>query len=262
MRVNQLYYISFLLLTFTFIAGCTGPVEETTQVETSTKKILCSTFPIYLFALNVADGVEGVEVQLLIPADMGCPHNYSLTTQNMNQIAEADVLVINGQGMEEFLGKPVERANPEIKILDSSVDMVEMLEYSSDELSEDDPSHDHAHDHSHDHQHSGINPHFFSSPRQAAIIVSTIARELGEQFPQSAGKFRANADKYAASLQELHIELTDAVDSLTEKRVAALHDIFAYLARDAGLEIVTVIQSHSGQESLRSKNALCDRESS
>ena len=74
-------------------------------------RILASTFPMYQIVRNITQGVDGVEVELMIPAQMGCPHDYALTPQDMTKLARAEVLVINGLGLEEFLGAPVRKAN-------------------------------------------------------------------------------------------------------------------------------------------------------
>ena len=92
--------------------------------------VLCTTFPIHLIARNVAQGRAGVDLQLMLPAGMGCPHDYALTPQDMRKLAAADVLVVNGLGLEEFLGAPVRTANPDIETIDSSAGIQDLLEYA------------------------------------------------------------------------------------------------------------------------------------
>lgn len=102
-------------------------------------EVLCTTFPIYQITRNVAQGRDGVNVELLLPASLGCPHHYSLTPQDMHKLARADVLVVNGLGMEEFLGAPVKKANPRVRVVDSSAGIEGILPYVG--------SGDHAHEH-------------------------------------------------------------------------------------------------------------------
>jgi ABC-type Zn uptake system ZnuABC Zn-binding protein ZnuA len=92
--------------------------------------VACTTFPIYNITRNITEGREGVSVELMLPASLGCPHDYALTPQDMLTLARADVLVVNGHGMEEFLGAPVEKANPSIRIIDSSEGITNLIEYS------------------------------------------------------------------------------------------------------------------------------------
>lgn len=93
-------------------------------------EVLCTMFPMYQIAQNVAQGRDGTKVALLLPASLGCPHHYSLTPQDMQKLARADVLVVNGLGMEEFFGAPVKRANPRLVVVDSSKGIEELLPYS------------------------------------------------------------------------------------------------------------------------------------
>lgn len=94
------------------------------------KNVLCTTFPIYQITRNVVQGRTKVSVDLMLPAQLGCPHDYALTPQDMRKLAKADVLVVNGLGMEEFLGAPVERANADLVIIDSSAGIQNTLQYT------------------------------------------------------------------------------------------------------------------------------------
>lgn len=95
------------------------------------RNVLVTTFPIYQIVRNVTQNRKSLKVDLMLPSQMGCPHDYMLTPQDMQKLALADILVTNGLGMEEFLGAPVEKANPAIKVIDSSVGIKEILQYSS-----------------------------------------------------------------------------------------------------------------------------------
>ena len=59
--------------------------------------------PTYLATLNVAKDADGVMVQNLSQPSTGCLHDYTLTTEDMKNLSKADVLVINGAGMEGYL---------------------------------------------------------------------------------------------------------------------------------------------------------------
>lgn len=56
----------------------------------------------------------------MLPAQAGCPHDYALTPQDMSKLAQADILVLNGLGLEAFLGSPSARAQKELHTIDSS----------------------------------------------------------------------------------------------------------------------------------------------
>ena len=83
-------------------------------------RVLTSFLPIHLFTVNVVGGAPGVRVDMMLPASLGCPHDYALTPADVKKIAAADLFVVNGLGMEDFIGIPVRKANPRIRIVDSA----------------------------------------------------------------------------------------------------------------------------------------------
>jgi zinc/manganese transport system substrate-binding protein/zinc transport system substrate-binding protein len=239
------------------------------------RTILCTTFPIYQFTRNVAEGSASVSVNLLLPAEMGCPHDYALTPRDMAKIADADMLIINGLGMEEFMGKPVEQANPAILIVDSSLGIEELIqdddhrhdadhhhdgehhhhddhdhdgEHHEHEHDDGDRNHEERHDHEHaHHHHHGLDPHLYTSPALAARIVENIAARLCLFDPDGVGIYAANGNAYAQRLRALSGEMKEAAGQFANSRIIEPHGAFDYLCRDLGVEIVARLQPH-GQE--------------
>ncbi len=213
--------------------------------------VLCTTFPIYQLTRNVAQGREGIHLQLMIPSTMGCPHQYALTPQDMRKLAEADLLVINGLGMEEFLGAPVEAANPTLPLLDSSDGIAHLLHYTNDEeAGHHEAEEDHPHDpeaEDHLHHHEGVNPHVYVSPRMSGQIALNIAEGLSKSDPEGSFLYARNAQAYAAKMNSLATDMIALGKTLKNNRIVEPHGVFDYLARDMGVEVVAVMQAH-GQE--------------
>lgn len=188
-------------------------------------KVLASTFPVYQITRNITEGYAGVDVELMIPATLGCPHDYSLTPGDMKKIAAADVLVINGLGLEEFLGAPVDRANPTIKIIDSSSGVENALPEEGG--------------------HGGVNAHIFTSPTISAQMAQRIAYGLADADVRGARTFFDNARKYGERMKALAQKVSVTSRKLAFNRVVTGHDAFAYLAQDAGLVVVAVVGEHT-----------------
>ena len=189
-------------------------------------RVLAATFTMQQFTRNVTSGVEGVQVEPLLSAGLGCPHDYVLTPQDMRKLERADVLVVNGLGLEEFIGAPLFKSG-RLKVIDSSRGVEGPLNYAGAQTP---------------------NPHLFASPLRAARIVVHIAAELSRIYPQGEAAFTANAKAYAAKLEALAADLKAAAGRLKNRRIVTQHGVFDYFARDAGLEIVAVIQAHAGTE--------------
>lgn len=255
-----------LLLICTLLASLfvvSGAVAAEAKV-----RVLATTYPVYLITRAVTQSSPDVQVDLLIPAQTGCPHDYALTPRDMQKLAKARIVVINGLGLEAFLEKPLAAAG-KFTVVDSSKGVKAIVE-DHDEDQHAAPGgaeaahkdgHDHAatakgheagqesgqeagHDHGteHGHDHGGVNPHAFASPMQAAIMARNIGRGLAAAEPVAAKNCPEAAEAYAARLETVGKRLAAVGANATNKNVVALHDGMAYLVRDAGLNLVDVIQ--------------------
>ncbi|MTJ93021.1 MAG: zinc ABC transporter substrate-binding protein [Desulfovibrio sp.] len=225
-------------------------------------RVLATTYPVYLITRAVTQSSPDVQVDLLIPAQTGCPHDYALTPKDMQKLAKARIVVINGLGLEAFLEKPLAAAG-KITVVDSSKGVNAIAEDhdegqhaahgNAEAAHKDDHApaaaakgheaeHGHGHGNEHGHDHGGVNPHAFASPIQAAIMARNIGRELAAAEPLAAKNCPETAEAYAAKLEALGKRLAAVGANAANKNVVALHDGMAYLVRDAGLNLVDVIQ--------------------
>jgi zinc transport system substrate-binding protein len=205
------------------------------KAEEKPVNVLCSFFPVYLFTKNVVGDAPGVTVALMLPASKGCPHGYDLTPGDGKRIAEADVVVLNGGGLEEFDEKKIRRFSPTAKIIDSVKGMT---------LADAECCHDEEEEGAEHHHHeSGKNPHTFTSPLMAAQQVKTIGDELAKADSSRAETYKKNAAAYAAKLEALGKEMKDALPKAKGAKVVTSHEIFQYLAADLGVKVVGEVQS-------------------
>jgi len=215
-RLAAGFFIAFLLACAPS-AGAADPL-----------RVLTSFLPMEIFTRNVVGDTPGVTVESMLPASMGCPHDYALTPGDMKKIASADLFVANGFGMEEFLGEPVRRANPKIRIVETARGVRPIR------MGHDDPG--------------DVNPHTWVSPRNAILQVGEIEKALSAARPAGAGAFRRNADAYVSRLSVLASEFETAAKTFRRRNIVTFHNVFAYLARDLGLTVVGEIETAPGQE--------------
>jgi ABC-type Zn uptake system ZnuABC Zn-binding protein ZnuA len=194
-------------------------------------RVLTSFLPMYLFTKNVVGDAPGVQVDMMLPASLGCPHDYALTPADMKKIAAADLFVVNGLGMEEFIGAPVRKANPKVKVIESGAAVVPIRAAAGDA-----------------HGHGDVNPHSWVSPRNAILQVRAIEKALAAASPGNAALFRTNADGYVKRLETLASEFDAASGRFRNRSIVTFHNVFDYLARDLGLTVVGEIESVPGQE--------------
>jgi len=205
-------------------------------------RILCTILPVYLLTLNVVGQVPDVEVKLLLPPHQGCPHNYDLTPGDLKNLSRADVIVVNGLGMETFLENFIREKKGKIFMIEGAGKIEPIREEPRSSRLRKTPEktgHDHA---------GEINGHAWVSPEKAAVMVRTIAEGLAGKDSDRGREFQENGRQYARRLEELGKELKEVVSRATNKKIIAFHDILDYLARDTGLQVVAVIESQLGVE--------------
>lgn len=259
--MNRLWMVGALAVSI-LVGGCTPAPSPSADGQV---RVLCSFFPIYLFTKNIVGDTPGVTVELMLPAQAGCPHDYDLTPDDVKKIAAAEVYVMNGAGLESFGAEEIKKANPRVVIVDSSATVAKIeMEHGDDhghEHAHDDHEH-HDHDHAHHDEHEGhshgheeghhhegnVNPHFFSSPKGAMAQARTIAGELSKIDPAHAKNFADNLAKYEAKLKAVDDQWTESSKGFRRTEIVTMHEVFDYVARDCGLKVVATIYPSAGQE--------------
>ena len=132
--------LSMLLSVLLLLPGCTQAPSGSSQEEGLT--VLATTYPVYLFARTVAQGVEGVTVERLNTGSVSCLHDYTLSVDDMKKIEGADVIAMNGAGLEDFMDDAL--AASSAAVIDCSQG-VALLENADHIHEEGDGGHDHGH---------------------------------------------------------------------------------------------------------------------
>lgn len=214
--------------------------------DDGTIKIVATFYPMYVFTKNVADGAQGVRVMNMASQDVGCLHDYQLKTQDMALLEQANVLVINGGGMEHFVDKVVSLRS-DLSIIDAS-EGIEMLEISH----EDD-------DHGADEEDELFNAHVWLDPKLACLQVEHIADGLCAADPANAGRYRENAMIYTQKLKALNNELLQLLAPLKGQKIVTFHEAFDYFAKAYGLEVAKCVAHEPGEApSTRELAETCD----
>ena len=187
-------------------------------------RIVTSFYPMYVATINITDGVDGVEVHNMTKPQTGCLHDYQLMTEDMKTLENADVFVINGAGMEDFMDKVTEQQK-KLKVVDASRGI---------KLIHDDEE--------------GDNPHVWLSVTDAIAQVRNIADQLKEADPAHADAYEKNAAVYIEKLTALKTEMHAALDNVPHKDIVTFHEAFPYFAEEFNLNIIGVVEREPGTE--------------
>lgn len=215
-----------LLLSFVLLSGCARRVP---QQEGGTLHILATTYPIYLFTTAVVGDAEGVEVELLVNSQTSCLHDYTLTVKNMKAIEQADVIIMNGAGLEDFMADALAQSDATVIDCSESVQLLPTLEHEG-------------HD-GHDHEEE-YDPHYWMAPHQAGQVAESIANGLAAFHEDRAGTYRANAGAALDSLSQIDPFYRNIV--YPAYPLITFHDGFQYFADAYGLDLLKAIEEEEG----------------
>ena len=220
--------LSLLLSGLLLLTACGGGTASTPAPaeDDDTIHILATTYPVYLFTTAVTEGVEWVEVTRLIQEEISCLHDYTLTVNDMKAIEAADVIVMNGVGLEDFMSDAL--ATSDAPVIDCS-EGVELLEAMVHE--------------GHDHD-AEYDPHIWMDEGNVSVMLENITKALSDLDPDHEETYEANR---AAADTALGYD-AEKLSQLSGKPLITFHDGFQYFARATGLDLLKAIEEEEGSE--------------
>lgn len=188
--------------------------------------VVTSFYPVWLLALNLTEGIDGITVVNLAEPATGCLHDYTLQNSDMVALSEADVLLINGAGMESFL-PVVTGAFPDLPVVDASAGIL-LLESDDD---------------------GEVNSHLWLDPQRAVGMAVNLAEGLSRYLPdhnrQISDNLAACRERLLAVDQTIRDELMQ-FDSLPE--VVIFHEAFPYFADACGLPVLLAVDKEPDED--------------
>lgn len=195
--------------------------------------IVTSFYPMYIATSNIVDGVQDVTLSNMTDVQVGCLHDYQMTTKDMNKLEKADAFIINGGGMESFLDKATSSFQ-NLKVINASAGILEECELE-----------EHEHDFEHTHEHDE-NAHVWVSISLYMKQVQNIADGLSKIDVKNASTYQENAKNYIDKLKILKSEMHEKLEGLQKKNIVTFHEAFSYFAEEFDLNIVAVIEREPG----------------
>lgn len=212
--------LNILLL---LLCGCTSQPQA---------QIAATTLPVYEFTARLCDGT-GISVTRLVTESVSCLHDYSLSVRQVKAVEAAELVVISGAGLEEFMHDVLNCAPA---VIDAS-EGIALLGCKED----------HGHDHGHDHHHDE-DPHLWLSPAYAKAMAQNICKGLSARYPGHRNTFEANLTALLSDLDALQSYGESQLAGLSCRELITFHDGFAYFADAFGLSILEAVEEESGSE--------------
>ncbi|MDQ3886870.1 MAG: zinc ABC transporter substrate-binding protein [Actinomycetota bacterium] len=169
---------------------------------------------------NVVKSVAGdaVKVTTLIDSPSADPHSYESTPADAAAVTDADLVVFNGGGYDEFVADILGTLDGK-----RTVNAFELAARGED---------------AHAHGGEGGEHVWYELPAVEAVAAQ-VAEELGALLPEQAETFTANAATFRAKIEAIAARLSVIGQANPGARVVLTEPVASYLIEDAGLTDVT-----------------------
>jgi len=198
----------------------------------ATLKVVATTTVFADIVRNVAG--DRATVISIIPAGAG-PEDYEPKPDDARKLADADLIVSNGVGLDDFLDRLIDAAGEGAAarlVLGEGIPTITVD--------------------------GEANPHFWLDPNLAAThYVPTISAALAKLDPSGAATFTTNANAYVTQVEAMDAanKAKIAAIPVANRKLVTFHDAFPYFAAHYGFEVIGVILANVGQEPTASELA-------
>ncbi len=208
------------------LTGCSA-AEPGSAGASGGLSIVATTTQVADLTRNVVGDTSGATVTQLVKPNQSA-HAYDPSAADLTALGHADVLVINGVGLEEWLGDAIDASGFDGVTIDSSTGISLAVDAAANDKTE------HAGDA------VGSNPHIWTDVANAEAMVSTIETGLSAASPADAAAFAANASDYESRLAALDAWIRANIEQVPadERLLVSNHDAFGYFTTAYGITYV------------------------
>ncbi|WP_230678565.1 metal ABC transporter solute-binding protein, Zn/Mn family [Lacticaseibacillus zhaodongensis] len=197
-----------LLLTLT-LAACRQQSSNSSADKGSTKITVVTSLKVYQEVAAAVLGRYGHASAIIANPNVD-PHDFAVTTDTAKRVADAQVVVTNGLGYDDWLDKLIDSANPKVQHVDVARNVL--------------------------HRADGANEHVFYDPGMMPKLARKLAQQYGKLQPQHRAYFDAQAAAYIKSLRPLQQAIKHHQNS-QQRLVATSEPVFDYALAACGYKI-------------------------
>lgn len=174
-------------------------------------------------------GGDRVEVTTLVGPD-GDAHVYQPSPADAKSVAQANLIVINGVGLEGWFERFIRAsgANPPIVIAAANAKLIASGQQAKEPGA------------AAGHIHGDYDPHAWQDVGNAKTYVAQIEKGLEEADPAGKAAYGANASTYLLKLDALDKDIRAGIATIPQnrRRIITTHDAFGYFARAYGVSFL------------------------
>jgi ABC-type Zn uptake system ZnuABC Zn-binding protein ZnuA len=203
---------------------------DTTETSTRKLNVVTSVSPL----TNIIKNIGGNKIDLtgLVPEGVNS-HTFELVPSDVAKVNGADLVIIDGLGLETNIGNVAEEAhgkNPRLEI----------LKLGDNTLSPD----QWVFDFSFPKENGDPNPHLWLNVGHAMKFANLTREKLTEMDPQNARYYSDNTDRYISLLKKLDEGILQAVQTVPpqNRKLLTFHDSWSYFAARYGMTVIGAVQ--------------------
>lgn len=229
----------FLLLIGMTLAGCADSGEpKNSDVDSGKLQVYTTVYPLQYFTKEI--GKEFVTVETIYPPGSD-EHTFEPSQKDMMNLADSDVFIYVGLGLEGFVNKAIKTLENEDVSFLAAGENIKGLEENGHE-------HDEEEHHDDEHHHGDMDPHVWVDPLYAKDLAEAIKNELIRQLPENKEQFEENYNALASKLEQLHSQFENIAQNAQHKEFIVSHAAYGYWEQRYGLEQISISGLASSSE--------------
>jgi zinc transport system substrate-binding protein len=271
--------MSVLLMTGIILSGCGNQTTTTDNTDDNNNKnevlnIYTTIYPLEDFTKKI--GGDFVHVESILPPNVDA-HSFEPSTKDMMKLANSDLFIYTGAGVEGFADAATESLKNEKVTIVKAADKIELLsvkdnhdhEETAEEESHDsnaqtahEDNHENEHsqeqneqgnDHSQgdeqaeehsqeedEHTHGDNDPHVWLDPNLSIQLAENIKNSLTEQLPDQKETFESNFNALKKELEQLDGDFKQIVENSKTKYLLVSHAAYGYWEKRYGIEQIAI----------------------
>jgi len=227
-----------LALALVFVAFVAALAAFSLRPENSPNKevkVLATFYPLAYLAEEI--GGDRVSVKTLIPYNTEV-HSWQPSISDMVAVSDADVIILNGGGLDWWMGDILNSINASGKLVVNTTEGLELIplgERSTDESG-------------HFKGPNNYDPHTWLSPYMAAKQAERILSALIEKDPSGKEYYQARFDALNKRLEDLDSRYQKELANKTKDVIIVAHEAYGYLANRYGFKQLGIIGISADQQ--------------
>lgn len=269
---NKLYllFTVFILI----LAGCQNNQTEKVGKESKKEKldVFTTVYPLEYITKQI--GGNSVDVKSIYPPGAD-EHTYEPTQKDMMKLADSDLFLYIGLGLEGFVEKSESILKNEHVTMVAAGENLPIMDLNEDEHAHTEADHSHEeeagehehvdgsdeeHEHEenenddHDHHdHGDIDPHVWMDPKLMKELAMNVLGAMTEKMPDQKQTFEKNYQDLVKELDEIDLQISEVAEKAKRKKIIVPHAAYGYWELRYGIEQIAISGISSTSEPTQKK---------